>query len=196
MQEPLAGKTPREGRWKAEGRQICIRWTTPTPKGNKWLCRKLRTDDQGKYYKVVPRRKKKDKVVITYTSFKGPDGKDRRKFVSTGSKLWDFLNSGWGLGILGFGLLGLWWTIKGHKDDPKALQNRLWRVLFSLKAKVRDGDLVIIRPPHSYRKMFKRFRKAPNGLALFESLSPNRPPVFCPMNELEGRMWKVVGVVF
>ena len=69
-------------------------------------------------------------------------------------------------------------------------------MLYSLEARIRSGDLVIVRPPHSYRKLFKRYHKAPGETALFESLNPNCDPLFYPHAELEGRMWKVVGVVF
>ncbi len=84
--------------------------------------------------------------------------------------------------------------VVGNSMDPIARDGQ--RVLYSLEAKIRDGDLVIVRPPHSYRRMFKRFHKAPDEHAVFESLNHNRPPLFYKMEELEGRMWKVVGVVF
>lgn len=84
--------------------------------------------------------------------------------------------------------------VVGDSMEPVARDGQ--RVLYSLEAKIRHGDLVIVKPPNSYRRLFKRFHKAPEGHALFESLNHNREPLFYKMEELEGRMWKVIGVIF
>lgn len=66
--------TPRTARWWIVGNQECIRWDDQ----GQDLCRYVTTDDNGHYFKELVDHSGRRKRVVTYHTFVGPDGRDRR----------------------------------------------------------------------------------------------------------------------
>ena len=57
--------TPRQGNWRMEGDNICIRWQNESES----LCRPIYTDDRGNYWKVRDQSQGKQVLIVTYHSF-------------------------------------------------------------------------------------------------------------------------------
>jgi hypothetical protein len=144
VQKPTGASLARLGEWKIKGSEICVRWMNPRSLlgPQRWLCRKIKTDGRGRYWKVVPG---KSKVVVTYTSFSSQTGKDRRKELKNRS------NSGGFFGAIGgcfrffwgspgvivlFFLVVVFFIIGLGYEEPESWFNRNWRKYFPLKAGV------------------------------------------------------------
>lgn len=132
--------TPRKAHWWIAGNQECIRWDDQ----GRDLCRYIVTDDQGHYQKELVDHGGRRKLVVTYYSFVGPDGRDRRVIApDTGEyEIGDYtvdldavLAIAVPLAIVGFifGLVLLFLLLRG-KNDPISLRNRLRRRFSTLRA--------------------------------------------------------------
>ena len=81
IQEKSAKYPEREGKWNVvtgDKDQVCVVWSDQ----KKTLCRRILTDDKGRYWKVLRKRKGGDKTVVNYDSFTDANGKDRRVIPS------------------------------------------------------------------------------------------------------------------
>jgi hypothetical protein len=133
--------TPRTGRWWISGNQECIRWDDQ----GQDLCRYIATDGQGHYKKELVDHGGRRKLVVTYYTFVGPDGRNREVISSSGSDEYEIGDYTFDLAtvlaiavpivivgfIFAFVLLIL--LLRG-KNDPGSLRNRLKRRFSTLKA--------------------------------------------------------------
>ena len=65
-------RTPTPGRWWISGNQICIRWEHE----QRNLCRTVRTDDNGRYWKVLVKRNGQRVNIVTFHSFNAGNPKN------------------------------------------------------------------------------------------------------------------------
>lgn len=132
---------PTAGKWSVRGDRVIIQWKND----RRSLSRKVRTDDKGRYWKVIPG---KGKVVVEYDAFVGPDGVDRRVVKSLPSRSLYWLFS-WRSLLLAFALWLVWGVVKGDEDDPDSLGNRLWLSWRPIKAgglARKAADIPSLRP--------------------------------------------------
>jgi len=127
---------PGSGHWRVAGNQICVDWDPPYPKGGD-LCRRMKTDDDGLYWKEFDNAKNKTIRVVEYTSFTGADGRDLRRIPSASEyrRRWLSTWRGWTLGLIALVVVIL--LIRRFvktKHVPDSLRNRVRRGLFGIKA--------------------------------------------------------------
>jgi hypothetical protein len=103
-----------EATWSANGNQVCIRWKSQS----KNLCRSVRTNDRGDYWKVLIKRRGGTKTVVSYSKITDLEtGADRRVF---GNPLiivmrLVFSRAGWVV-MIGLLIVYAWW--KGQQPTP------------------------------------------------------------------------------
>lgn len=140
--------TPRTGRWWVVGDRECIRWDDQ----GQDLCRYLVTDDEGHYEKELVNHGGRRKRIVTYYTFVGPDGRDRRRIsggysIELGGYSMDADLLVWVVPVLvALAVIGLLFFIillRG-KNDPTSTRSRLRRRFGKLGAGGRNyrwGDL-------------------------------------------------------
>lgn len=128
------------GSWMVRYDSICISWDRGHAKAGRQMCRAVRTDDKGRYWKVLVKRNGKEVKVVRYTAFTGPDGADRRRIPGTVERWRRWMSTWRGLVVVALLAVVLFFGLRRLVrtwDKPLSTRNRLRRRLFGVKA----GDL-------------------------------------------------------
>lgn len=135
------------GSWEIKWNELCIVWNPPHHKAHRRFCRRVMTDDAGKFWKEFDKGNGDTLIVVRYSSIRDNAGNDRLPTPSASERRSRWMGTWRGVlvyifgGLFGFVMLRKF--LRG-KSEPFSLRNRI-------KRKVKGVQIGGIK--HSYSEL-------------------------------------------